>query len=200
MIKDKKRFSFEISRALLILIIAGVFVGTLKKYDFIIAVIIAIKIAYDIYKEILKSKTNKNGLLFAGMIITCLGGIIGETFGVSNGYWVYHEVSSEIPIWVPFAWMYAFYFLYKLERKLIPLLVHQTQKNKIILATILALILPAFGEIITIQLGVWTYYWPYQVFGVPLYAFLCLLFVHMSVYVILHFACKKYNISDIVYN
>ena len=74
------------------------------------------------------------------------------------------------------------------------------KKNKIVLAIILALILPAFGEVVTIYLGVWTYYWPYQLLGVPLYAFICLVFVHMLVYTLLHFICKKYKINDLVFN
>lgn len=200
MITNKKKFYTEILKALLKLIIAGVLIGVLKQYDLIIAVLLILKIIHNIYKEIIKPKTDKNWLLLAGMLLTGFGGVVGETWGVANGYWEYHKVSREIPLWVPFAWMLAFHYLYKLERNIIPYLKNQTQKNKIVLAIILALILPAFGEVITILLGVWTYYWPYQLFGVPLYAFICLLFVHMLVYTILHYACKKYKINDIVYN
>jgi len=134
------------------------------------------------------------------MLLTCFGGIVGENWGVANVYWKYHEINKALPLWLPFAWMLAFYYLYKLERNLFPLLTNQSQRNKIILALLLASILPAFGEIITIYLGVWTYYWPYQIFGVPLYALICLIFVHMLVYTILHFICKKYNINDLVFN
>jgi hypothetical protein len=200
MITNNKKISKEIIKAILKLVIAGVLIGVLKKYDLIIAIILILKITHNIYKEIIKPETNKNWLLLIGMLLTGFGGIIGETWGVANGYWQYHDVIREIPLWVPFAWMLAFHYLYKLEKNLIPLLKNQSQKNKIILAIILALILPAFGEIITIQLGVWTYYWPYQIFGVPLYAFICLVFVHMLVYSILHIICKKKNINDIVYN
>lgn len=199
MITNKKVFFKEILIALGKLIIAGVLIGLLKKFDIIIALLLVLKIFYNVYKEIIKPENNKNWVLLIGMLLTGFGGIIGETWGVYNGYWEYHEASREIPLWVPFAWMLAFHYLYKLEKNLIPYLSKQTQKNKIILAIILALILPAFGEVIIIQLGVWTYYWPYQIFGVPLYAFLCLVFVHMLVYYILHFICKKYKIDDIVY-
>lgn len=200
MILKKKKFSIEIGKAILKLIIAGVFIGLLKQYDFIIALILVLKICYNLYTEIIRPKSNKNWLLLIGMLLTGFGGIVGETWGVLNGFWEYHEVSRAIPLWVPFAWMLAFHYLYKLEKNLIPTLKNPTQKNKIILAIILALILPAFGEVITIQLGVWTYYWPYQIFGVPLYAFICLVFVHMLVYSILRVICKKNNIKDIVYN
>jgi len=199
LIYNKKLFSIEILKALAKLIIAGVLIGLLKQYDLIIAILLGLKIIHNIYKEIIKPK-KKNWLLLIGMLLTGFGGIVGETWGVTNGYWKYHEVTRALPLWLPFAWMLAFHYLYKLERNLIPLLKKQSQKNKILLAIILALILPAFGEVITIYLGVWTYYWPYQLFGVPLYAFICLVFVHMLVYTILHFVCKKFTIKDIVFN
>lgn len=200
MITNTKLFSKEILKAIFKLVVAGFLIGYLKQNDLLIAGLLILKIIHNIYKEIIKPKTNKNWLLLVGMLLTGFGGIVGETWGVTNGYWKYHEVTRELPLWLPFAWMLAFHYLYKLERNLIPLLKEQSQKNKIILAVILALILPAFGEVITIYLGVWTYYWPYQFLGVPLYAFICLVFVHMLVYTILHFVCKKYNIKDIVFN
>lgn len=200
MITNKEKFSTEILKALIKLIIAGVLIGVLKKYDFIIAILLLFKIIHNIYKEIIKPKSNKNWILLIGMLLTGFGGIVGETWGVTNGFWGYHEVTRKLPLWLPFAWMLAFHYLYKLERNLIPLLKNQSQKNKILLAIILALTLPAFGEVITIYLGVWTYYWPYQILGVPLYAFACLVFVHMLVYTILHFICKKYTLKDVVFN
>ena len=125
--------------------------------------------------------------------------MVGENWGVSNNYWEYHEVSKELPLWLPFAWMLAFYFLYRIESRLIAFLKNKTISNKLIIAFWLSLLVPAFGEVITINLGVWTYYWPYQIFGVPLYAFICLVFVHMLVYGILSFICKKWKINDIVF-
>ncbi len=199
MISSKKIFLKEIGKALLKLTLAGVVIGIFKKYDVILAIFLFLKVVQNCYKEIVKPTTNKNWILLTGMLLTGFGGIVGETWGVQNGYWEYHEVNRKLPLWLPFAWMLAFHYLYKLEQNLIPLLSNQTQKNKIFLAIILALILPAFGEIITIYLGVWTYYWPYQIFGVPLYAFICLVFVHMLVYSILHFICKKYEIKDVVF-
>ncbi|QXP62518.1 hypothetical protein [Polaribacter sp. HaHaR_3_91] len=200
MITNKKLFLKETLKALLKLIIAGILIGVLKEYDAIIAGILVLKIIHNVYKEIILPKKNKNWLLLIGMLLTGFGGIVGETWGVANGYWEYHEVTRELPLWLPFAWMLAFHYLYKLERTLIPLLKEKTQKNKVFLAILLALILPAFGEVITIYLGVWTYYWPYQLFGVPLYALICLVFVHMLVYTLLHFICKKYKINDVVFN
>jgi len=198
-ITNYKGFLIEILKAIIKLCIAGFLIGFLKSYDAIIAIILFLKILHIIYKNIIIART-KNWILLIGMIVTGFGGIVGEKWGVSNNYWEYHEVSKELPLWLPFAWMLAFYFLYSIESKLIAFLKNKTISNKLIIAFWLSLLVPAFGEVITINLGVWTYYWPYQIFGVPLYAFICLVFVHMLVYGILSFICKKWKINDIVFS
>jgi len=198
-ITNYKGFLIEILKAFIKLCIAGFLIGFLKSYDAIIAIILFLKILHIIYKNIIIAST-KNWILLIGMIVTGFGGIVGENWGVSNNYWEYHEVSKELPLWLPFAWMLAFYFLYSIESKLIAFLKNKTINNKLIIAFWLSLLVPAFGEVITINLGVWTYYWPYQIFGVPLYAFICLVFVHMLVYGILSFICKKWKINDIVFS
>lgn len=198
MIINYNNFLIEILKAFIKLCIAGLLIGLLKSYDLIIALILLIKIIHVVYKNVIISKI-KNWILLYGMSLTGLAGMIGENWGVSNAYWEYHKVSRELPLWLPFAWMLAFYFLYSIESRLIPYLKYKTIKNKLIIAFWLSLLVPAFGEIITINLGVWTYYWPYQLFGVPLYAFMCLVFVHMIVYGILAFICKNQKINDIVF-
>ena len=198
MIINYNNFLIEILKAFIKLCIAGLLIGLLKSYDLFIALILLIKIIHVVYKNVIISKI-KNWILLYGMSLTGLAGMIGENWGVSNAYWEYHKVSRELPLWLPFAWMLAFYFLYSIESRLIPYLKYKTIKNKLIIAFWLSLLVPAFGEIITINLGVWTYYWPYQLFGVPLYAFMCLVFVHMIVYGILAFICKNQKINDVVF-
>ena len=197
-ITNYKGFLLEILKAIIKLCIAGFLIGFLKSYDAIIAIILFLKILHVIYKNIIIAKT-KNWILVIGMTVTGFGGMVGENWGVSNNYWEYHEVSRKLPLWLPFAWMLALYFLYSIESRLIAFLTNKTISNKLIIAFWLSLLVPAFGEVITINLGVWTYYWPYQIFGVPLYAFICLVFVHMLVYGILSFICKKWKIKDIVF-
>ena len=197
-ITNYKGFIKEILKAIIKLTIAGFLIGFLKQYDLSIAILLVLKITHVIYKNIIKSAT-KNWILLIGMILTGFGGILGEYWGVSNQYWEYHEVARDLPLWLPFAWMLAFYFLYRIESGLIPFLKNKTIQNKLIIAFWLSLIIPAFGEVITINMGVWTYYWSYQLFGVPLYAFACLVFVHMLVYTIMSFICKKWKINDIVF-
>lgn len=201
MIANKRIFAVEIATGFIKLLIAGLLIGILKPHDGFIAFLLGLKVAFNIYYNVIKPKKERNWILLIGMIITGIGGIIGEIWGVSNGYWTYTLVNRALPLWLPFAWMLAFYFLYKLECRILPTLSNpNNQRNKIILAIVIALIFPAFGEMVTIYMGVWTYFWPYQLFGVPLYAFLCLVGLHMLIYLILHLICKKYQISDIVYN
>ena len=62
-----------------------------------------------------------------------------------------------------------------------------------------SLIVPALGEMITIYLGVWTYYWEYQILGVPLLALACLVTFHMSIYLVLAVLCRSFKIKDPVF-
>ena len=198
-ISNSKNFLKEIAKALAKLTIAGVLIGVLKEYDLILAILLFAKILHVFYVNIYKAAT-KNWILLIGMLITGAGGILAEHWGVSNGYWEYHDVSRDLPLWLPFAWALAFYFLYRIEVGLIQNIQQKTIQNKLIIALLLSLIIPAVGEMITINLGVWTYYWPYQILGVPLLAFGCLVAFHMFVYILLYGICKKYQIKDIVFS
>jgi hypothetical protein len=198
-ISHPKEFAKEFLKALAKLTIAGVLIGLLKQYDGILAILLLLKIIHVIYMNIYKTN-NKNWILLIGMILTGVGGLIAEHWGVSNGYWEYHEVTRDLPLWLPFAWALAFYFLYRIEVGLIKNIRHKTIKNKLIIAILLSLIIPAIGEMITINLGVWTYYWDHQILGVPLLAFACLLAFHMFIYLLLYGVCKKYKIQDLVFS
>ena len=92
MIVNKKVFLKEISKALLKLVLAGVIIGIFKKYDAILAILLLSKVLQNCYKEIIKPQTNKNWILLIGMFLTGFAGIVGETWGVKNGFWKYHEV------------------------------------------------------------------------------------------------------------
>ena len=198
-VANKKAFCIEILKALVKLAIAGVAIGLLKAYDGIVALILLLKIVHIVYVHIKKAE-KKNWILILGMILSGFGGIIAENWGVRNGYWEYHEIYNELPAWLLFAWMLAFYFLYRVESGLIRHIKNKTVANKLIIAFWLSLIVPAVGEMITINLGVWTYYWNYQILGVPLLAFGCLVAFHMVIYLILSAICRKFKIQDIVFS
>jgi len=200
-IKQKKKFLIEILKAITKLVIAGGIIGIFHKYDFWIAVFLAINIGWRFYTYVFKPKV-KNLILFYGMFITGIAGILAEYWGVSNNHWSYHDLGNGrmLPYWLVFAWMLAFYFLYNLEIRLVNVLKYKTIQSKIYLMLFVAIIFPAFGEIITINLGVWTYHWPMQLFGVPLYAVLCLVILHMFINFIMAVVCKKYLIQDPIFS
>jgi hypothetical protein len=200
-ILDHKAFYQILILALAKLILAGIVIGLLHRFDLFVAGILFVHLIRKVIPIIRKNGT-KNYVLLSGMILTGIFGVMAEKWGIWNGYWEYHDLSNErtFPYWLPFAWMLSFYFIYDLEQKLLKVVQIKHLLNKIILALIIAAIFPALGEMITIALGVWTYYWPWQLFGVPVYAIIALVILHLFVQILLVFYCKKYKVSDPVYS
>lgn len=196
MISKQKALIKVILNALVKITIGGLFIGFFKTYDGVIALVLGLKVLHNIYKEVIRPSYNKNWGVLIGILLTGFSGILAEIWGVYNNYWEYHGVSSSLPLWLPFAWMLAFYNLYKIERDIVNLLNYHSLKQKLILTIIISAVLPTYGEIITIQLGVWTYNWPLQFLGVPLLAVFCLVFVHTLIMYCLSLICKKFSIDD----
>lgn len=200
-ILDRNLFYKILLKALTKLTLAGVIIGLLHQFDLIVAGILFVHLLRKVV-PILKKNGTKNYVLLSGMILTGIFGVMAEKWGIRNNYWEYHDLNNDrsFPYWLPFAWMLSFYFIYDLEQKLLKVVRIKNLHNKIILALVIAAIFPAFGEMITIGLGVWTYHWPWQVFGVPLYAIIALVVLHLFVQVLLVLYCKKYNVPDPVYS
>ncbi|AZQ44168.1 hypothetical protein [Nonlabens ponticola] len=195
MLSQPKTFFLEILKNLGKLTIAGLLLGLLREYHWVLAAILFLRVAHVCYKKVFKTGEN-NWILFTGMILTGIFGLIGEYWGTSNDYWEYNDVTVSLPAWLPFAWMLAFHYLYRLEKKLTPCLKNPSFTNQVLLMIFLTIVIPAYGEMIAIAAGVWQYYWPYQIFGVPVYAFIALVFVHMLVYAILYYLFKNHNEKD----
>ncbi len=198
---QKENFILEIGIATLKLIFVSVLIGFLHQYDFWIMMFLTAFMILKFYPKFIKN-FKENIILFYGMICTGIFGIAIEYWGVSNGYWSYHDLNDgrDFPFWLFFSWMLAFYFLYKLECMLIGLMKSKSIPAKFFLTISISMTFPVLGEIITINLGVWTYYFPMQFLGVPLYAVLGLITVHMIVNFILVFICKKYHIRDPIFS
>lgn len=180
--------------------IAGVFIGYLHHFDFWVSLLLLGYFIYILYKNYYKSD-NKNWILLIGMFLTGGLGICAEIWGVHYGYWEYHDLTNnrQLPYWLPLAWMFAFRIIYQLETQLIEVLNLKKISHKIWMAVLITAIFPAYGEIITINLGVWTYSWPYQFLGVPLYAVICLVTLHMGINFLLSLWVKKKGIKDRVF-
>ena len=199
MILDKKTFGIELLKATLKITIAGIILGLLHEYHIILAFLLTARTIQVIYTLSFKNG-NKNWIIPIGMLLTAISGLIVEFIGVSFNLWKYHNIEPILPYWLPFAWLLSFPFIYKIEKNLIQTLSDKSLKNKLIIIGFISLVFPAFGEMITIALGVWTYYVPYQLLGVPFLAFLVLPLLHISINLALFKICKKRKIEDVVFN
>lgn len=192
----------RILKSLFVLIVGGGVIGILHEYDVLVALILSVVLIYKFRQE---SKINpssyKTKLLFFGMLIQLTLGMSIELWGVSNDYWAYHDLSNGriIPIWLPIAWANTFVYFYRLERELFQNVPDLTIRSKMTILLAIYAVLPAFGEMITINLGVWTYFIGYQLFGVPLVAILALTGVHLLAFLAFRSVLKKLQISDPVF-
>jgi hypothetical protein len=183
------------------LTLAGFLIGSFNAYDSWVAFFLAIYLVYSLVKRWKRNAEDK--LVFLTGVI--LGGILGvccELWGIYFGYWEYHDLSfgRSFPYWLPFAWALAFSFIYQLEKDLFESLKIEKIQPKILLSLIVAMTFPTYGEIITINLGVWTYYWPLQVFGVPLLAIFLLMVFHTGVNFLMVLICKHFGWKNTVFN
>ncbi len=196
------KFIFQrLMRAFSSLLIAGALIGFLHSYDIFLAMLLAILLFYVIYREIKKEQTEKKiFILISGTVLCAVFGFLVEFWGVTNGYWTYHDLDGrEFPYWLPFAWALTFPFLYRFEESILKVNTFSF-KTKIAFVAITSAVLPTWGEIITINLGVWTYHWPYQFFGVPLLAIFLLMVFHTFVFLFYFIYCKKNGVKNNVFN
>ena len=193
-----KKISVEIAKFLFKLSLAALFIGVFKSYDLIIAICLMAVLIYDFKKNIFK-RNKTQWLLFIGIIITGVIGVTAEFWGVSNGYWAYHGIEGDFPLWLPMAWMLSFRALYHFEKRLFIAIPNLNTQTKWGITLMIAFIIPALGEMITIALGVWTYYWPYQILGIPVIVFFLLTILHLFVFQLLRLLSQKYGWDDLVF-
>ena len=180
------------------LTIGGVALGLLHQYDLVIALLLVLKIIHSFYKSI-KNQTFSI-LMVIGFIITALIGCTCEYYGTKLGYWEYHDVAHKMPRWLFFAWGAAFILIYQIEIQINQQVKNLSEQRKKYMILFMAAFFPTLGEMIAINLGTWTYYMPYKIFGVPLAAIFALVIIHTSVNAILKLISKKFKIKDFVFN
>ncbi|MEX2513835.1 MAG: hypothetical protein WD398_13100 [Cyclobacteriaceae bacterium] len=190
-----------ISKNLFKLSIAGLFIGLFYAYDGLVATFLGLYLLTSIGKR-WKKKLPDRKIYLTGAVISGILGVCCELWGIENEYWQYHDLGGErqFPYWLPFAWALAFTFVYKLEKEIFEALNRPLWTTKMVIALGVAIIFPTIGEIITINLGVWTYSWPYQVFGVPILAIFLLMVFHSGVNLLMSWVCKYQVWKDIVFN
>jgi len=189
-------------KSFLSLSLGGVVIGLLHQYDIALAVLlVAVTILYFLHTVRLAETQLRARIILAGGVITMLLGVIGEWWGISNGYWMYHDLAEgrEFAAWLPMAWMLAFFYLYRIEESIIYHLKITSFKRKLVLTMIISAILPTWGEVVAINLGVWTYTWDYQLLGVPLLAIFLLMVLHSGIFLLLTIVCRRYKIENLVF-
>ncbi|WGH76360.1 hypothetical protein P8625_04125 [Tenacibaculum tangerinum] len=180
-------------------VIAGIIIGLLHEYQLLLVVILTARIIYRIY-NFKKHKVDNINIIITGMLITGVIGVTIEYFGTKYGYWEYHDINSQLPHYLLLVWMLAFSFMYNLERKVFIASESVTRKQKLYLVLFAVIVYPSLGEIASINLGVWTYYFPYKFFGITPHTIVAIAFVHMVINYAMGQYLKKKNIKDIVLN
>lgn len=193
----------KVLRSFAMLLLAGIIIGIWHHEDTLVAVFLAL-VTLPLLWQTAKKIDNPYTflLLSAGMIITGFLGVQAELYGIEHGHWSYHDLPDHrhFAHWLPFAWALAFLFLYRLEASLIELLSVRSFKIKLLLTLLISAVLPTWGEVIAINMGVWTYSWPWQFLGVPLLAIVLLMLFHTLIFILFTLLCKKLQIADPVWN
>ncbi len=195
----KNTVQFVSLRAVFLLSLSGLLIGFLHDLDWVVALICLIRIAYFVgfsSKKTIDKDTVK--VVYAGMFITMVLGAISEVLGIFFGFWEYHDLPNgrNFPYWLPLAWALSFLFLFRFESRLINVLQISSFKQKLFITAIASAIFPTIGEIITINLGVWTYYnMGPKLLGVPYLAMFLLMMLHTAIYTFLCYVCQKRQIK-----
>ncbi|SEI74433.1 hypothetical protein SAMN05192553_10179 [Cyclobacterium xiamenense] len=189
-----------LAKNILKLSIAGFFIGSFHAQDAWVGVILALYLAYSLVKKF-RIHAEDRYVFLTGSLLGGLLGVCCEAWGIYYGHWEYHDLGGRtFPYWLPFAWSLAFTFVYQLEKDLFASLRMERTRDKVILTLLVALIFPTYGEIITIQMGVWTYAWPYQFFGVPLLAIFLLVVFHTGVNYLMVQICRRMGWQNEVFH
>ena len=190
-------------RAFFSLLVAGCFIGYFHSYDKYLLVFLIFVLFFYLFIEFKKDKDKTKFLVLLSGTVVCgvLGSLI-EVWGIANNYWTYHNLSDnrQFPYWLPLAWGLTFLYFFRFEETIFRYINFDNFKDKLYFILVVSAILPTWGEIITIYLGVWTYNWPYKFFGVPPVAILLLMIFHSFVFLTFSYVCKKYKIKVPVFN
>lgn len=187
-----------ITRAFLMLTLAGVFIGIMHENDLFITIFLSFFLIYLlIQNKNYQSQSILNKRFFwLGIFLTITFGSFTEIWGIHYQLWQYHDLDNfrEFPLWLPLAWGLSFLFIFRFKNRLC--VIFNIPTNKIWplfkLNIAISLIFPTLGEMVAIKLNVWHYNLPYQVFGVPVIAIFFLTYIHAFIFLLSYqFAYRK---------
>jgi hypothetical protein len=190
-------------RAIILLFLSGAVIGFFHKIDWVIALICIVRILYFIFFNAPKTIDNQTlKIVYLGMAITTVLGVSAELLGIHFGFWEYHNLSDnrDFPYWLPLMWGLSFLFLFRIESRLIRLIKITHFSQKLLITAIVAFTLPTIGEIVAINLGVWTYYnMGPKLLGVPYLAMFLLMILHTGIFTFLTYYCRLKKIETTVF-
>lgn len=189
-----------IAKNVLKIFVAGIFIGLFHAQDILVGAALAIYLCISLWRGWVNDP-DEGRVILTGSLLSGALGVCCELWGIHFGHWEYHDLGSRMfPFWLPFAWALAFTFIYRLEKNLFAALALINETRRWTLALVLVMIFPTLGEIITINLGVWTYNWPLQFFGVPLLAIILLMVFHSGINFIMSQICRLKSWPNLVFN
>lgn|GEM_PF-448557 len=198
-----RRLSREIAAQCLRMILGATIIGLLHHYDLFLAFLLGFAALKSWIDPLRNGQQLRHGMVFlVGTLLTVASGsLLAENWGIANGYWYYHDLPDgrTYPYWLPFAWALAFGVLYRVEERVIHACKITRISNKLMIALFVAMIIPAWGEMVVINLGVWTYTWGWQLFGVPALAVLLLIVLHLGVFLTVALGCKLLKIEHPIF-
>lgn len=199
--QEQPSVGYILIKNLLKLSVAGLMIGLLHAQDGLVAIILAAYMLLTVGKKFIQ-KSDDRFIYLIGLVLSSFLGALCELWGIYFGYWVYHDLPNgrEFPFWLPLAWGLAFTYIYKIEKQLVILIPITGFWVKLSMALLVAMVFPTIGEIITINLGVWTYSWPYQFLGVPILAIFLLMVFHTGVNFLMSIICQSNDWKDPVFN
>jgi len=200
MIKNRRKLLGFLIKYTSLLIAVGVFIGLFHESDGWVALGLAVGLFIILYRK-RNLPPGERRVYYLGVGLSAVLGSLCEFWGTSNLYWQYHDLSGarNFPFWLPLAWGSAFAYLYTIERNIIALTSFEGLPSKIVITLLVSAVFPTLGEIVTIQLGVWTYNWGYQLLGVPALAIFLLMVFHTGIFLLLRQVCIKKGINSPVF-
>ena len=199
---ERKGLAYVLLRGSLVLLVGGSVVGLLHDWDMLVAVLLLALVAWCFYGSFGQEGAKHTLFVVVAFIVAALVGTGVELWCIHYGHWEYHDLSGGrfFPYWIPLAWGAAFLFLYRIEKRLIIALNVRTPQTKLMLIMIVAAVFPTWGEIVAINLGVWTYTWGWQLLGVPLLAVGLLVVLHTGIFFVCCVLFRCFGVRDVLFN
>lgn len=191
-------------RAVVLLFLSGAVIGLFHKIDWVVALICIVRILYFVYFNAPKTIDQSTlKIVYFGMAITTVLGVAAELLGIYFGFWEYHDLprGRNFPYWLPLMWALSFLFLFRIESRLIKLIKITHFSQKLLVTAVATIIFPTIGEIVAINLGVWTYYnMGPKLLGVPYLAMFLLMILHTGIFTFLTYFCQNKKINTTIFN